>query len=365
MSLLTIHHIHRRRSARFGGLAVRPPLPWLSPSHFPPSSTTFNNNNSATRVVKMTRDFTPTKNPIIFIHGLFGFGELSIGSLGKLRYWRGVEDFLMERNVKIGAPSLGPVSSIKERAEKLHQYLESNFAGQDVNLIGFSMGGLDARYLISHIKPKSYKVLSLATVATPHRGSSFMDYLRENLGVGSLRSYAERKKDDTILSSIDQTFLESLMEICGTPNQETHQSNPTKNSINKSKATQHLLASILRPLDAPAFTNLTREYCAAFNRVTPNDPAVHYSSYAASASLRAFAPLAFPKWVIEGREGENDGLVSIESARWGTFRGLVNCDHWDLVPSKMRAITDNFKSRPFDHVRFYKTVVTHLAKEGF
>ena len=99
---------------------------------------------------------------------------------------------LVKSNIKVGAPSVGPMSSIKERAENLQKYLEANFANQSVNLIGFSMGGLDARYLISHLKNRSYKILSLATVATPHRGSSFMDFLRDNLGVGSLQTSLQR-----------------------------------------------------------------------------------------------------------------------------------------------------------------------------
>jgi hypothetical protein len=30
--------------------------------------------------------------------------------------------------------------------------------------------GLDARYMISRLRPKKFKVLSLTTIATPHRG---------------------------------------------------------------------------------------------------------------------------------------------------------------------------------------------------
>lgn len=35
--------------------------------------------------------------------------------------------------------------------------------------------------------------------------------------------------------------------------------------------------------------------------------------------------------IIEDVEGKNDGLVSVESAKWGEFRGtLVGCSHVDL-----------------------------------
>ena len=282
------------------------------------------------------------------------FGPLSdygIGEELKKRYGKGIDSFFCPisysngcRKIRVGAPSVGPVASVKERAESLHQFLEDNFQNQNINLIGFSMGGLDSRYLISHIKNKSYKVLSLATVATPHRGSSFMDFCRDNLGVGNLSSYIKTKNDDKILKQIDKEFIQIQHDYT---------------------SRQNYLATLLKPLDAPAFTNLTREYCAAFNRVTLDDPSVYYTSYAATAILKVFAPLAFPNWIIDNREGENDGLVSVDSARWGHFKGLLQCDHWDLIPSQVRTVTDNFKKRPFDHVHFYKTVVTDLANQGF
>lgn len=46
-----------------------------------------------------------------------------------------------------------------------------------MNLIGHSMGGLDARYLITHLQPEAFTVKTLTTIATPHRGSAFADYL--------------------------------------------------------------------------------------------------------------------------------------------------------------------------------------------
>jgi len=44
-----------------------------------------------------------------------------------------------------------------------------------------------SRYLITHIKPKSFKVLTLTTLSTPHRGSPFMDWCRKMFGVGWIK----------------------------------------------------------------------------------------------------------------------------------------------------------------------------------
>nr|KAJ3412497.1 hypothetical protein HK105_002328 [Polyrhizophydium stewartii] len=197
------------------------------------------------------------------------------------------------------------------------------------------MGGLDCRYMISHIKPSEYTVASLTTIATPHRGSSFMDWCRDALGVGRIHSYMDRHGDDHVAASL-----------------------PVAKKI-------PLLRAICAPLDAPAFTNLTRAYCEAFNQHTPDDPNVFYSSYAAATEVSVFAPLHFSYNVIRRIEGANDGLVALESAKWGEFMGSVDCDHWDLIPPKVRGLASGITGRKFDSVGFYLRVVTELADRGF
>lgn len=58
----------------------------------------------------------------------------------------------------------------------MHSVLRNDqkLRGKDVNLIGHSMGGLDCRHLLTHIRPQEYNPVSLTTLATPHRGSPFM-----------------------------------------------------------------------------------------------------------------------------------------------------------------------------------------------
>ena len=77
-------------------------------------------------------------------------------------------------------PSSG---SIEERATVLCGLIEKRFPGREVNLIGHSMGGLDCRYLISQIphSERTFVVKSLTTIATPHLGSSFADFLLEDV----------------------------------------------------------------------------------------------------------------------------------------------------------------------------------------
>ena len=89
-----------------------------------------------------------------------------------------------------------------------------------------------------------------------------------------------------------------------------------------------------------------------FNPNTPDDPSVKYFSVAGRTSgMGIWHPLWLPKMVLDGFEERergrlreldhelaamdaewgNDGLVTIQSARWGEFLGVLEgCDHWEL-----------------------------------
>ena len=71
--------------------------------------------------------------------------------------------------------------SIQSRATRLDEQLQSHARGRGVNFLAHSMGGLDCRHLISHIRPGEYAPLSLTCISTPHRGSPFMDWCAVSL----------------------------------------------------------------------------------------------------------------------------------------------------------------------------------------
>jgi len=97
--------------------------------------------------------------------------------------------------------------SIQERAEQMHAYLKDNLPkGTGVNFVAHSMGGLDVRYLISHLKPTTYTPLSLTSIGTPHRGSPFMDWCAANIGVGTNAATAKADNHDFTSHSIPQNF---------------------------------------------------------------------------------------------------------------------------------------------------------------
>jgi len=94
---------------------------------------------------------------------------------------------------------------------------------------------------------------------------------------------------------------------------------------------------LLGLFDSPAYANLTTSYLTeTFNPRTPDDPRVRYFSIAGRMSApNIWHPLWFPKLVLDSAAGAdaagNDGLVSVDSARWGEFLGtLEGADHWAL-----------------------------------
>jgi len=66
--------------------------------------------------------------------------------------------------------------SIASRAKNLDRLLQEKARGRGINFMAHSMGGLDCRYLITHVQPSDYITLSLTTISTPHRGSPFVDW---------------------------------------------------------------------------------------------------------------------------------------------------------------------------------------------
>lgn len=155
-----------------------------------------------------------------------------------------------------------------------------------------------------------------------------------------------------------------------TPN--TSQTLPTKSLLKPTHSLTRSLTDLsssfttllLSLVDTPAYFNLTTSFLANhFNPLTPDNPRVKYFSVAGRLSnANIFHPFWFPKMVLDGVEEKerrrlkeeserspgsevmkerplwardeewgNDGLVPIQSAKWGEFLGVMEgCDHWEM-----------------------------------
>ncbi|TQN74965.1 Lipase 2 [Colletotrichum shisoi] len=265
------------------------------------------------------------KNPIVLAHGLMGFAELRLsGYVPPIHYWRGISDSLgtLSGPDNVITTSVPPSASIEERAAALAADIAAKARGRAVNIIAHSMGGLDARYMISVLRPAGVSVASLVTVATPHRGSAFADFLLEGRGPIKLAS------------------LYGLIERAG--------------------------------LGTQAFDQLTQRYMEdEFNPRTPDRDDVRYFSYGACTRRPPLlSPFRQSHRILEGVEGANDGLVSVASSRWGKYQGtLLEVSHLDLInwSNRLKWTLRRVwmgQTRPFNAVAFYLDIADMLAKEG-
>ncbi len=257
----------------------------------------------------MTMKVPALKSPIVLVHGFLGYDQIRVGDFVLREYFRGIDRYLRSQGNQVYVPRLSPIRGVAERAGQLKRFLDRNLPGEAIHLIAHSMGGLDARYMITHLG-MSHKVLSLTTIGTPHRGSSFAPWLLQ------------------------------LVEPWARP------------------LARWLGISYQGALD------LTPEACGRFNSQTPDVPGVRYFSVAGYCQ----GPWLTFKWrvphaIVSRSEGPNDGVVAIESARWGEHTDVWEGDHLNLIncpnPSALRL------GLWTDRVPLYGQLIRRLADHGF
>lgn len=235
----------------------------------------------------------------VFAHGLLGFSQLRLG-WKKIAYFRGLPEALHELGYAASFARTPPTREIARRAQALHRHIQG-LRGEIV-LIGHSMGGLDCRHLATHLD-ESHRIRAVVTVGSPHRGSP--------LAVRALTS-------------------------------------------------PWALCRIARAIARPALADLTPAACARFNEQTPDREDVRYISYAGARPVEEL-PRILRYWsrLIQEREGDNDCMVSVSSARWGEFREVLRADHYELAGWSL-APADPAIQRPFDHFGFYRALLNEL-----
>ncbi|MBS0619440.1 MAG: lipase [Spirochaetes bacterium] len=230
--------------------------------------------------------------PIVLSHGMFGWGDSDNNSLiGIFRYWGGLDDFLRSKGAVVYAPGKTALQSNAYRGQELKTKIQQFMASggfSKVHIIGHSQGGLDSRYMISNLGMAS-SVATLTSLSTPHYGSPIADIV---LGVvpSWLMPYAS-------------AAINGLVKIVwgGTA--------------------QNLNASL---------SSLTTTNSAAFNSTTPNTAGVKYYSYGSKVTfpdliqhplMGLIVPITAIGGAAKGQGMDNDGLVPLSSAKWGTWKG--------------------------------------------
>ena len=167
------------------------------------------------------------------------------------------------------APRVGFAEGVQDRAKDLAKAVQAvldETGAAKIHIIAHSMGGLDSRHMIVDEKMQD-AVATLTTIGTPHLGTRFAD---AGLDAGGEEI-------------IDRVLRDLRMDFTGVK-------------------------------------DLTGESRERFNqRAAPSEASnpVHYITYSASQALEhTFKALKLSWKVIDKKEGDNDGLVSITSQKW-------------------------------------------------
>ncbi len=247
-----------------------------------------------------------TSHPIVLMHG---FGLLSVLIRGGHLHDEALH--LRLRGVVAYAPNVSPYHTVPARAEMWRDRIDhilQETGAQRVHVIAHSMGGLDARWLISRLGYAEH-IESLTTIATPHRGSSVANIVLE--------------RPERI-----QEWLSDAANWAG------------------ERAIDGGTADFRR-----AVHDLTPEYVQNhFNNEVPDHADVRYFSYAGQAGRgceNTINPVLRPlNALLYGKEGLNDGFVSVTSAQWGTYLGAVPADHGQQIGVDLLSSSD-FSSNEF------------------
>ena len=251
--------------------------------------------------------------PIVLHHGLLGYGDLTLGPL-KLTYFRGIDRAITDLGHPLIISRVHPTGSIERRARELKEAIlrQLKALGRErdkVVIVGHSMGGLDARYMIGKLGMDD-QVKALVTITTPHRGSPYADWCLKNLGqrLGGLQ----------------------LMNLLG--------------------------------LDVRAIADVTTASCARFNEDVPDSPGVRYFSVSAARPWHRVPPFAVHAYkVIADAEGPNDGLVSVTSSTWAQHLGVWPADHWHTINHRLIV---EIKEPTGDITPYYLKVLDRLRDDG-
>jgi triacylglycerol lipase len=280
---------------------------------------------------------TTCRYPILLVHGYFA----SPATRGFFE----VEGTLRADGHDVTSAVLPPFAGTEARAVVLGKAIDTLLAktgAAKVNLVAHSQGGLDARAAVSRFGYRG-KVASITTVGTPHRGTKTAD-LFEKMAV-----------------------LQPLTELLGCDD--------SNQSVCKTPDLKGALAS------------LSAKGSAAFNARTPDVDGVFYQSWAGVSSGTSKPDIDASIAVeiecehkvvgrhvhvrsaefsalqaVVGDTGPNDGIITVESAKWGTFRGCVRTDHNGLVG---QPALQGANEAGYDHRAFYRDIARDLAKRGF
>lgn len=267
-----------------------------------------------------SREVCRTKYPILMVHGVFFRDFKHIG------YWGRIPRELERNGATIYYGEHNSASSVKESAEQLRRRIEtvmSETGCEKVNVIAHSKGGLDMRMLLSDPEAAAH-VASLTTINTPHRGCKFADYLFKKVPKSGQERLAQTYNAAAeLLGDVEPDFIAAVSDLTASRCREMFDELPPPEGV----------------------------YCRSVGSVQKR------------ASSGRF-PLNLTHSFVGYFDGENDGLVGVDSFEWGESltmlrpTGRRGISHGDMVDLNRENI------RGFDVREFYVELVSSLKERG-
>lgn len=268
------------------------------------------------------RAASPRPRRVVLVHGLLGFPAVS-----RLNYFNGVRQWF-DAGCEFIEPQLNPVGSIEDRAGTLYNAIKSCVPPADLNrgralhIVAHSMGGLDARCLISKFRCEQWFV-SITTISTPNQGSAIADIVThpQNLNVADLAPLSTLLTPEhwrAFFASLQRPSFDFTKLLLPTPEI-------------REQLGGYLAAAFGSPPEA--FKNLTTSYIRDFNSRYPGFGSVPVQAYAGVSNPNAtMTPLLYVPWaILRTKYGDNDGLVPVASSKWKGAATTVAADHIEEV----------------------------------
>jgi triacylglycerol lipase len=262
------------------------------------------------------RDISSLKYPVILVHGIIAHDRG-----GVINFWGRIPDVLIENGIKVFMGNTDSWGGYESNAEMLKETIDKVLEetnSEKVNIIAHSKGGIDSRYLIWRYDYGD-KVASLTTISTPHHGSEIADLI-----------YYQVPKSSRIVRESLGVFGKTYGDI-----------NPDLLNVNH---------------------QLTTEGMMEFNEKVGMDARVYYQSLY-TTMRNPFDDLMFfySNWYIKNITGQNDGLVSEYSARWGNNIRKIEggISHAEILDIKKRKISG------INIPDIYLDIIYELREMGF
>lgn len=256
-----------------------------------------------------------TKYPVVLVHGMVVKDFKYFRTFGRIR------KILKKNNVKTYVTNQDGVGAIETNAQQIKKEILNILKKENVdkvNIIAHSKGGVDSRYMIHELGMENH-VASLTTLSTPHHGSKLSS---------KLLSIPDPFR------KVIAFFINLFFRIC-----------------------RDKKPNIIR-----LGQQLTSESMEEFNKIITNSEKVYYQSYSSNVDDNNSFLMFIPYTILEYCEEDyTDGLVSVNSAKWGEYQGDIGgaYDHVEMIG------VYGSKKKMHRVAKFYMSIINGLSEKGF